>query len=233
MKKLRAVAAAAFMATGMTFTSVPVYATGIPVLDIANLAQAIQEVLSWYEQYSQMVDQYNKLQDQYNQLQTMTGKLDGVRSLGTILNDPSIVTALPQEMQNSVALVTSAYSSGQLSRISGLMSSYGVTAGNTSAQQMADSLAKMQDILASGQKRSVQVNSLASRVDSSADAKDSMDLLNRNVIEGTQVNNAVMQTLATIEANRQANELRAVAADEVKHQAYRTRKTSGFAALGY
>lgn len=38
---------------------------GIPVIDVANLAQAIQQVMSWVQQYQQMVAQIQQLQAQY------------------------------------------------------------------------------------------------------------------------------------------------------------------------
>jgi type IV secretion system protein VirB5 len=38
---------------------------GIPVIDVANLAQAIQQVLAWAQQYQQMVQQLQQMQQQY------------------------------------------------------------------------------------------------------------------------------------------------------------------------
>ena len=38
---------------------------GIPVIDFANLAQAIQQVASWLQQYQQMVQQLQQMQQQY------------------------------------------------------------------------------------------------------------------------------------------------------------------------
>ncbi len=43
---------------------------GIPVIDVANLAQAIQQVTAWAQQYQQMVQQ---LQGQAQQIQAITG----------------------------------------------------------------------------------------------------------------------------------------------------------------
>ena len=43
---------------------------GIPVIDAANLAQAVQEVLAWAQQYQQMVQQ---LQQQRQQISAITG----------------------------------------------------------------------------------------------------------------------------------------------------------------
>ena len=41
---------------------------GVPVIDVANLAQAIQQVISWGQQLEGMVQQYQQLQSTYNSL---------------------------------------------------------------------------------------------------------------------------------------------------------------------
>ena len=55
---------------------------GIPVIDVANLAQAIQQVLSWVQQYQQMVQQ---LQGQAQQISAITGGR-GMESLMPMTN---------------------------------------------------------------------------------------------------------------------------------------------------
>jgi type IV secretion system protein VirB5 len=59
---------------------------GVPVIDVANLAQAIQQVLAWAQQYQQMVDQIQEARNQVSQLQTTYNSMTGTRGLGTILN---------------------------------------------------------------------------------------------------------------------------------------------------
>lgn len=59
---------------------------GIPVIDVANLAQAIEQVLAWAQQYEQMVDQIQEARNQVTQLQTTYDSMTGSRGLGTILN---------------------------------------------------------------------------------------------------------------------------------------------------
>src|SRR5882762_5359282 len=41
---------------------------GMPVIDVANLAQAIQQVLSWGQQLQGMTQQYTQLQSTYSSL---------------------------------------------------------------------------------------------------------------------------------------------------------------------
>ena len=59
---------------------------GIPVIDAANLANSIQQVIAWGQQYTQMVQSLQQLQAQYAQLQTTYNSMTGNRGLGTLLN---------------------------------------------------------------------------------------------------------------------------------------------------
>jgi type IV secretion system protein VirB5 len=59
---------------------------GIPVIDGANLAQAIQQVLAWSQQYDQMVQSIQTLHAQYAQLENTFNVMTGNRGLGTLLN---------------------------------------------------------------------------------------------------------------------------------------------------
>jgi len=190
---------------------------GIPVTDATSIAQQIQQVVAWAQQYTQMVDQLNQLQAQFNQLQTMTGKLDGSRALGTILNDPTIQSQLPPELRNAAAmLLNPAALSSSTASINSILSSFGVSGviDPAAGRSIADSYGRAQSILASAQQRSTQLQALAARVDNSADAKESLDLLNRNTLESANINNQMVQTMAALEAARQAEELRKIAAQQ-------------------
>jgi type IV secretion system protein VirB5 len=190
---------------------------GIPVFDAAALTQQLQQLVSWGQQFQQMGDQFNKLQEQFQQMQTMTNKLDGARSLGSILNDPSINAVLPPEMRNAAQLLLNPSALGTSpANIDAILASFGVsnTVNATAGKQNADILGKAQSILTSTQQRQTQLQNLASRVDSSADAKESIDLLNRNVLEIAHITNQQIQTQASLEAARQATELANIARNQ-------------------
>jgi len=196
----------------MLFAAMPARA-GIPVLDAANLANSIQQVLAWSQQAQDMINQINQLQQQFQQLQTMTTKLDGIRNLGSILNDPAIRAALPPEMRDATQLLLnpSALATSQ-ANLNQILSSFGVNTTNPNAgQAAADTIGRMQQILVSTQTRNTQLAQLASRVDTTADAKDSLDMMNRNVLEAASINNQMTQTMAALEAARQAAELKKLA----------------------
>lgn len=59
---------------------------GIPVIDVANLAQAVEQVIAWGQQNAQMVEQINQMRNQYTQLQSTYNSMTGNRGLGTLLN---------------------------------------------------------------------------------------------------------------------------------------------------
>jgi type IV secretion system protein VirB5 len=190
---------------------------GIPVIDAAALTQQIQQVVAWMQQFQQMQDQFNKLQAQLTQMTTMTNKLDGARALGSILNDPSIKAALPPEMQNAAQLLLNPSALGtSQANIDGILASFGVstTLDGNAGKQLADTLGKAQAILTSAQQRQTQLTALASRVDGAADAKESMDLLNRNTLEVAAITNQQIQTQATLEAARQAADLANIARNQ-------------------
>ncbi len=210
---LRKFFSGAAISVSMLFAAMPARA-GIPVLDAANLANSIQQVLAWSQQAQDMINQINQLQQQFQQLQTMTTKLDGIRNLGSILNDPAIRAALPPEMRDATQLLLnpSALATSQ-ANLNQILTSFGVntTANPNAGQAAADTIGRMQQILASTQTRNTQLAQLASRVDSTADAKDSLDMMNRNVLEAASINNQMTQTMAALEAARQAAELKRLA----------------------
>ena len=67
-------------------TSAAAHAQGIPVIDVAALTQAINQVLAWEQQYNQMIQQINQLQQQTQTATRQLSALTGSRGLGTIVN---------------------------------------------------------------------------------------------------------------------------------------------------
>ena len=80
-----------------------VQAQGIPVIDAANLAQAINQVLAWEAQYNQMLQQIQQLQFQTENAIRNLESITGNRGLGMISNnitgsvvDPNLQAQLSQ-----------------------------------------------------------------------------------------------------------------------------------------
>jgi type IV secretion system protein VirB5 len=191
----------------LLFTAFPAHA-GIPTWDWMHI---LLTGASWAKQAQDMIATAKQYQAQIEQMTTMTEKLDGGRGLGTAFNNPDINASLPGEMRNISAMIMNpAELSTSPGSINSILSSFGVSTTGSNGQSNADQLGKMQAILTAAQKRQTQIGSLATQVDSSADAKSSLDLLNRNALEAATINNQIMQTMASIEATRQAEILRKI-----------------------
>ena len=103
MNRRLKVAAAACIVAG-TLGSGNARASGIPVVDIANLIQTILQVLNDVTEISNQVQQITQLQDQLN-------SINGMRNLGNILNNPMLKNYVPAEAYTYLnAVNTSGYS---------------------------------------------------------------------------------------------------------------------------
>lgn len=178
---------------------------GIPVIDVANLAQAIQEVLAWSQQYQQMVQQYQQMQSQYN-------SLTGARGLGDILNNPLIQNVVPADVaQVYNGLNTGGYagltSAAQSLRSAAMKYNCADRTGEakTTCEAMlntnAQSQAYQQNALQTITQRVSQIQSLQSQINFTQDPKAIAELQARITAENAQVGNdanriAVMQALA-------------------------------------
>lgn len=75
-------------------------AQGIPVIDAANLAQSVQQVISWSQQLTQMQNQLTQMQQQY-------AAISGNRGFGSVLNNPTLQNYLPTNWQQVYSQVQS------------------------------------------------------------------------------------------------------------------------------
>src|SRR5689334_5442238 len=81
----------------------PAVRAGIPVIDGANLAQTIHQVID------DLTEIDNQLQ-QITQLQSQIDNISGFRGLGSILNSPYLRNYVPANAQNTInAVTTSGY----------------------------------------------------------------------------------------------------------------------------
>jgi type IV secretion system protein VirB5 len=79
-------------------------AQGIPVIDIANLIQTIQQVLNDITEISNQVEQIDRLQGQLD-------SINGARNLGQVFNNPMLSNYVPAEAYTYLnAVNTSGYS---------------------------------------------------------------------------------------------------------------------------
>ena len=100
MKYRLKVAAAVLISLGASHAR----ATGIPVIDVANLFQAVQQVIN-------DITQINNQIRQIRQLQAQIDSINGMRNLGDVFNNPLLKNYIPAEAYTYLnAINTSGYS---------------------------------------------------------------------------------------------------------------------------
>ncbi|ENG0237322.1 MULTISPECIES: type IV secretion system protein [Burkholderia cepacia complex] len=215
--KRTAIAAAIFISVAAT--PLPSFASGIPVIDVAAIAQAIQQVTYLQQQLTQM----------QNQLQAMTGDrgmaglLSGQNrnylppdwnSAMSLLNNGSggsygALTSAVQQIKQAQSVLTGA----DLNRLSPQMQQYLDQVRNVSASQQALG----QQAYATASQRVSLLQTLTNQISSATDPKAVWDLQARIQSEQTQLQNdqSRLQSVAqltqaqSVATKQMANELRA------------------------
>lgn len=73
-------------------------ASGIPVIDVANLVQTVQQVMNDITEITNQVQQINNQVQQINQLRSQLNSLNGVRNLGKVFHDLALTNYVPAEV---------------------------------------------------------------------------------------------------------------------------------------
>jgi len=178
---------------------------GIPVIDAANLANSVQQVIAWGEQYTQMAQQYQQLVQQYNQAVTTFNSMNGVRGMASLVNNPAIRRYVPNEWNQAMNLLNNAngYTNLQTSiqSIKSAARIMGITDTNLdpnspagrafqgSQNQAAMNRALSEEGYKQASDRIAAIQQLIDRVDGVPDAKDVADLQARIQAEQAMVQN--------------------------------------------
>lgn len=173
---------------------------GIPVIDGANLAQAIQQVMAWAQQYQQMVQQIEEMQRAYN-------NLNGARNMGSLVNNPSSRKYLPDEYQDMLSngvgqweAIRNASRKFDMASSSLSASSDAARAFEQVAKQAAINRASAEEAYKTASQRFNDIQVLLDRVNSAPDAKDIADLSARIQAEQVMMQNEAnkLQMLAQL-----------------------------------
>jgi type IV secretion system protein VirB5 len=173
---------------------------GIPVIDAANLAQAIQQVTAWAQQYQQMVQQIRQLQQQYQ-------NLSGVRNMASLVNNPAARQYLPADYQsilaNGVGQWQAIYDAAKKFDIGSttLSSSSDVAQAFAAvAKQAAINRAGAELAFSTASQRFSDIQVLLDKVNDAPDAKDMADLQGRIQAEQVMMQNEAnkLQMLALL-----------------------------------
>lgn len=172
---------------------------GIPVIDAANLANSVQQVMAWAQQYQQMTQQIEQLTAQIN-------AVTGGRGMGSLLNNPQIRQYLPPEFNDIQSIISgTGMTTARKAAAKSILETYGVDTTDASATVLAS--AAQVDMAKNYTDSSIQqantIGQLKNAIDSTSDLKASADLNSRILIEMLS-----MQQLATqksIADNAQSN----------------------------
>lgn len=180
--------------------SLSVNATGIPVVDVSNLAQALQTVA--------------QLRAQLQQLQQMHDAVTGSRGMGALLNQPQLRQYLPTSTQNLYASGSTGLSAMD-SNIDAIKQSEAL--GNDLAAERAKlevrkadaavkNKAMTQLAYTSSMKRLDNIEALAKQIDFATDEKATLDLQNRlnSELSLIQSEQQRAQLVGMLQSNEQA-----------------------------
>lgn len=194
---------------GITSTA-PAHASGIPVIDAANLANAIQ-------QYTQMVEQLAQLKAQLEQAKQQYESLTGGRGMGNLVRSTG---AIPKNWQETLASMKNG-ELGDLSReirqsASLLDEDFFADVDQAVKDSLDQSMAAYTDQQAVNQsfydtatQRAQKMEQLANQVDSASDMKAISDLQARINIEQVQLTNELIKLQSLNMIAQQQRETRA------------------------
>ncbi len=175
---------AALALSSSLLTSIPAHA-GIPVIDAANLANTLQNLVKWGEQLNAMQQQYTQQVAQFN-------SLNGARGMANLVNNPALRKYLPQNYQD---ILTNGYGNSAAIRSASRLTSFSDLGLNPSspsslafeanARQISINRATYEDGYLKAGQRFDDLQVLLDKVNTSPDAKDIADLQAR--IQAEQV----------------------------------------------
>jgi type IV secretion system protein VirB5 len=202
---------AAAIAAASAFSVAPASAQGIPVIDVANLANSIQQVTAWAQQYQQMVQQ---IQHQVRQYES----LSGVRNMAGLVNNPLARQYLPKEyaqiLSQGVGQWEQIYNQARItdSNLRRLAAnSTSSQAWGASIKQAAINRAAAEEGYRTASNRFADIQVLLDRVNAAPDAKDIADLQARIQAEQVMMQNeanklAMLQQLAQAQRDLEAKQ---------------------------
>ena len=155
-------------------------AQGIPVIDIANLIQTIQQVMNDVTKIENQVQQISQLQSQLN-------SMTGMRGLGDVFNSPALQNYVPAQAFNYVNAVDSSGYAGLTPTAKALRDAamlYNCLdrtgAARTSCQaalaQPYQQKGLLQDAMRSAAGRLTQIGSLMGQIDATTDQKAVLEI---------------------------------------------------------
>lgn len=172
-------------------------ATGIPVIDVANLIQTIQQVTNDITKIQNQVQQITQLQ---NQLSSMTG----ARNLGAVFNNAALQNYVPAQAFTAInAVDTSGYSglttTAKTLRDAGMVyncldrTGAARTGCQANLAQPYQQKGLLQDAMRSASGRLSQISSLMSQINATGDQKAALEIQARIGAENALLSHEMSQ----------------------------------------
>lgn len=204
-------------------------ASGIPVIDVAKIANDTANQAANIAKYVQMIQQY---QTQIDQMRSQYESLTGSRGLGNILNNPEFSNYLPADWQNVYRQVSNGGYSGLSGSARALVDAAGLL--NACENRLGDArIACERDIAKTAQDKSnvldafdaasarwTQIQGLIQQINATTDPKAIAELQARingeqAAIHNEQTKLQMFQMLAQVEERVQQQQRRAATQKEV------------------
>jgi len=197
MKCVRNLVLSPFAAAALALSPVAAQAQGIPVIDIANLIQTIQQVLNDLTKIENQVQQIGQLQRQVD-------AITGVRGLGSVFDTPSLHNYVPS---NAYALLEAVDTSGyggltptaRTLRDAGMVYNCLDLVGGARTRCQATLAAPyqqkglLQDAMTAAAGRLAQIRALMAQVDSTDDQKAVLEIQARIGAENAMLGHELTQ----------------------------------------
>ncbi|MDP2263747.1 MAG: type IV secretion system protein [Hydrogenophaga sp.] len=181
----------------ITFGANHARAGGIPVIDVANLVQTVQQVVN-------DITQINNQVQQITQLQSHLSSINGVRNLGNVFNNPLLKNYVPAEAYTHLnAVNTSGYSglnttakalrdAGMVYNCMDLMGDARTSCQATLAQPYQQK-GLLQDAMKSAAGRLSQIQSLMGQINATTDQKSVQEIQARVGAENALLSHEMSQ----------------------------------------
>lgn len=175
----------------------PAHAGGIPVIDVANLAQTVQQVMNDITKIKNQVDQITKLQDQLK-------SINGVRNLGEVFNNPALANYVPANAHTFLNDITSSgyaglSATGRKLRDTGMVYNCADRVGpdrlncQAALAQPYQQKGLLQDAMKAASGRLAQIRSLMSQINATHDQKSVQEIQARIGAENALLSHELSQ----------------------------------------
>lgn len=201
------------------------------MIDVANLAQGIEQVVAWGQQYTQMVQQIQSLEQQLQQARQTYSGMTGVRGMASLVNNPAERSYLPASWGQSLNLMnspgaftglsasmTSIRNASKVVDVSATAMPPGSVLGQsyTGAQdQAAINRAMGEASYTAASDRTTSIQTLLDRVNDAPEEKDVLDLQARIQAEQAMVQNESVKLQALAQLQQAQRDLQVQRAREI------------------